>query len=62
MRILAALCATFLFFYGATGIAQEETLSLQQAIDIALQNNLSVVQSQNNLDAAEGQADVVEFQ
>jgi outer membrane protein len=56
MRILAALLATFLFLHGAAGIAQEQTLTLQQAIDLALQNNLSVVQSQNNLDAAESQS------
>lgn len=56
MRILAALLATFLFLHGAAGIAQEPTLTLQQAIDLALQNNLSVVQSQNNLDAAESQS------
>ena len=56
MRILAALLATFFFLHGAAGIAQEKTLTLQQAIDIALQNNLSVVQSQNNLDAAESQS------
>jgi outer membrane protein len=56
MRILAALLATFLFLHGAAGIAQEQTLALQQAIDLALQNNLSVIQSQNNLDAAASQA------
>ncbi len=56
MRILAALLATFLFLHGAAGIAQEQTLTLQQAIDLALQKNLSVVQSQNNLDAAESQS------
>ena len=56
MRILAALLATFVFLHGAAGIAQEQTLTLQQAIDIALQNNLSVIQSQNNLDAAESQS------
>ena len=56
MRILAALLATFFFLHGAAGIAQEQTLTLQQAIDLALQYNLSVVQSQNNADAAESQA------
>jgi outer membrane protein len=56
MRILAALLATFFFLHGAAGIAQEQTLTLQQAVDLALQNNLSVVQSQNNLDAAESQS------
>jgi outer membrane protein len=56
MRILAALLATFLILHGAAGIAQEQSLTLQQAIDLALQNNLSVVQSLNNLDAAESQS------
>ena len=56
MRILPALLATFLFLHGAAGIAQEQTLTLQQAIDLALNNNLNVVQSQNNLDAVESQA------
>jgi outer membrane protein len=56
MRILAALCALFLILNGATGISQEHSLTLQQAIDIALQNNLNVVQSQNDMDAAQSQA------
>lgn len=56
MRILAALLAIFCLLQGTSAVAQEKTLTLQQAIDIALANNLSVVQSQNNLTAAESQS------
>jgi outer membrane protein len=56
MRILTALAATILLLHGTSGNAQEQTLTLQQSIDIALQNNLNVVQSQNNLSAAESQS------
>lgn len=55
MRILAALVATFLLL-GSAGNAQEQTLTLQEAVNIALQNNLNIVQSQNNLQATESQA------
>jgi outer membrane protein len=56
MRIFSAPAATILFISGTFAVAQEQTLTLQQAVEIALRNNLNVVQSQNNLQAAESQS------
>jgi outer membrane protein len=52
MRLLTPFLVVMLVF---TASAQKKTLTLEQAKQIALERNLSVVQAQNNLESAQSQ-------
>ncbi|MDH3253062.1 MAG: TolC family protein, partial [Ignavibacteria bacterium] len=47
------LVMSFLLFTGAQSLSQQKTLTLDQARQIALEQNLSVVQAQNNVQSAQ---------
>jgi outer membrane protein len=53
MRLcVVALCA-ILFMTGTMAVAQPQTLTLEESKRLALERNLSVIQAQNNFDAAQ---------
>ncbi|MTI87997.1 MAG: TolC family protein [Balneolaceae bacterium] len=56
MKKLFSLFLFILFIYGGTSFAQESrTITLQEAIEIALENNYQLKQAKNNLDLADKQ-------